>query len=105
MEFKNSNELLDHALRELQTAVTENKQEVTIVLEEYFDGDSKAMLEIVEKLEIKSITERLREEFSDFSIKSRVECGHLSSIITFKTGPCDIRYKLIWKLELIPKEA
>lgn len=102
--FKNSSELLDCALREFQAAVDGGKSEVEIMLKEYFSGDIADMQKIVEELEIKEIVEILREEFSEYDIKSRVGGGHLNWVISKKNAPCELDYQLVWKSVLTKKE-
>lgn len=102
--WQNSTELLEYALRELQVAVKDNRQEVRIVLREGFDGDLDEIREICDRLEIKVITDRLRKEFTDYNIKSVVgKEGHLKMILSFENGPCDIYYPLVWTLTLRKK--
>ncbi len=102
--FKNSNELLDYALRELQVAVENNKVEVKIVLDEYFKGEKKEIAKFADKVGIKTMTQTLREKFSDYDVKSRVgKESKFNAIITYKSGPCDIFHQLIWTLTLQKK--
>lgn len=104
--FRNSTELLDYALRELQVAVEQNKGTVEIKLEEYFQNAENKMRQFCNKFEIKTITELLREEFEDYDIKSIIELkGHLTGIITFSRGPCSLHYPLIWRLTLRKKAS
>ena len=102
--FKNSNELLEYALRELQVAVKENKSQVEILLEEYFPNDTNKVREYCDELEIKTITEILREEFKNYYIRSTVESkGDLKAVLTFAEGPCKIFYTIVWTLTLRKK--
>ena len=41
--FKNSNELLEYALRELQVAIERNKVQVEIILKERFPNDTASV--------------------------------------------------------------
>ena len=101
--FKNSSELLDCALREFQAAIDGGKSEVKIVVQEWFSGDFDEMKKLGDDLEIKEIVELLREEFSGYNIKSRLEKSHLSGVITFKDAPCSLMYELVWKNVLTKK--
>ncbi len=102
--FKNSNELLEYALRELQVAVKENKSQVEILLKESFPNDTNRVRKYCDGLEMKTITEILREEFKNYDIRSTVESkGYLKAIITFERGPCEKFYPLVWKLTLRKK--
>lgn len=102
--FKNSTELLDHAFRELQVAIKNNKIQVEILLNERFSTNSNTVKKYCDELELKTITEILREEFSDYNIKSLVESkGYLQGVITFEKGPCVMFYPLVWKLTLRKK--
>ena len=104
--FRNSTELLDYALRELQVAVEQNKGRVEIELEEYFQDDESKIKQFCNKFEIGTITELLREEFKDYDIKSIVKLkGHLKGIITFSRGPCSLHYPLVWVLTLRNKKS
>ena len=104
MLWKNSSELLEHAFRELQVAVKENKPEVEIRIQEHFSGDIKETGKIVDRLEMRTITELLREEFSQYEIKSRVGTkGKLNGILSCKDSPCVLFYPLVWELTLQKK--
>ena len=99
--WQNSIELLEYALRELQTAVESNKTSVEIMLDEYFLGDMERIKEIVDNLKLKEITATLLEKFNDYEIKSRVgQDGCFKAILTFKNAPCAIFYPLKWNLIL-----
>ena len=105
MLWKNSSELLEHALRELQVAVQENKTKIEILIQKRFSGDVEAISRIAEKLEMKAITETLREEFSEYELKSRLGTkGELNAILTFKDEPCSLFYPLVWELNLQKKQ-
>lgn len=93
----NSNELLDYALRELQVAANTNKKSIEIILLQDFNGDIK---ELCDTLKIKEITEKLRAEFNDYTIKSRVVRRNFSALITYVNGPCDLLYQVVWVLTL-----
>ena len=103
--FKNSNELLDYSLREIQVAVSSNEGEVKIVLDECFKGEKKDIVKLTNELKMKEITEKLREKFSDYTVRSIVGPESLNAIITYKTGPCDILYRLVWTLTLQKKAS
>jgi len=104
--FRNSTELLDYALRELQVAVEQNKEIVEIMLKEHFECNDNKTRSFCDKFEIKTITELLREEFEDYDIKSVVELkGYLTGIITFSNGPCSLNYPLVWILTLRKKAS
>lgn len=60
---KNSTELLDYALRELQVAVEEKKGSVDIILIDECPRDIDKMQDLVEKLEIPAISEMLKPIF------------------------------------------
>lgn len=102
--WQNSVVLLDYALRELQVAILHNTKKVEIVLENYFTGDVNSMRKLSDNLEIKTITEILREEFTNYEIRSIVgQKGQLNSIITFSHAPCVLSYPLVWELILQKK--
>lgn len=101
--FKNSNELLDYALRELEVAVANNKMEVKIVLDENFQGDKNEIYKFVDKLDIKTITQTLREKFNNYDVKSIVNTDFFNVIITYKNAPCAFVYPLVWTLTLKKK--
>ena len=102
--FKNSTELLDHAVREVKEAVDNNAPEVVILLKEHFQNSTSEVQKYCDALEVKTITEILREEFKDYDIKSSVEIeGDLKGIITFEKGPCMLFYPLVWNLILHKK--
>ena len=106
--WKNSNELLDYAIRELQKAMKENEEKVEIKIEltDCFTGNSKQDIKkFADKLKIKEATEKLREQYVNYTIRSRVQGGDLNAIISFKSAPCEIAYKLFWELILLKKEA
>lgn len=102
--FKNSNELLEYALRKLQVAVNENKSQVEILLKERFPNDTNKVREYCDNLELKTITEILREEFKNYDIRSTVESkGYLKAILTFERGQCEMFFSLVWNLTLLKK--
>lgn len=102
--FKNSNELLEYALRELQVAIEKNKVQVEILLKERFPNDTASIRQYCDELEVKTITELLREEFKNYDIRSVVESkGDLQGVITFTKGPCIMAYLLVWVLTLRKK--
>ena len=102
--WKNSTELLDHALRELRVAIKKDQNQVEIRLSDNFLNDTKVVKKYCDELELKIITEMLREEFNHYDIKSVVEIkGDLKGIITFERGPCTIYYPLVWRLTLRKK--
>ena len=101
--WQNSTELLDYALRELQVAVANNKQMVEIVLSQAFPNDYKKVKELCDTLEIKTITELLREELCEYEIRSEVATEDFSMNFMFVKGPCEFYYKLLWKLTLRKK--
>lgn len=102
--FESSNELLDYALQKLQVAVESNQKEVNIVLDEYFKGEKKEIKKFANQLDIKTITQMLREKFSDYDVKSIVGTeSKFNAIITYKTAPCDIFHCLVWILTLQKK--
>ena len=102
--WKNSTELLDYALRELRVAIKKGKRQVEIILDDNFLNDTKVVKKYCDELELKTITEMLREEFDDYNIKSVVKSkGDLKGIITFERGPCAMYYPLVWRLTLRKK--
>ena len=101
--WKNSTELLDYALREIKEAIKQERTKIRIVLEECYTDEREKVLQYCEKLELKTITEILREEFENYTIKSVVASEDLNAIITFKRAPCAIFYSLIWTLTLQKK--
>ena len=101
--WKNSTELLDYALRELQVAIYNGKKEVEIVLKEHCKKDIEQVKEIDNRLEIQTLTEMLREKFYNYDIKSVVGLGHLNFAIKHMDTPCDLFYPIVWKLILQKK--
>ena len=103
---KKSKELLDMALRELHTAINEGKEEVELVLREDFTGDQKKIQEFSDKYELKKVTEKLREEFANYELKS-VICAepNFMAFVCFEKGPCKkvANRSLRWKLSLRAK--
>ena len=81
-----------------------NELEVEILLEESFIDDTAIVRRYCDNLEVKTITELLREEFKDYNIRSVVKSkGYLQGIITFSEGPCVMSYPLVWTLTLLKK--
>lgn len=75
-------------------------------MKDTFPNDSNRVREFCEKLEIKTITEMLREEYKNYDIKSVVQSkGFLKGIITFNRGPCSLHYPLVWVLTLRKKAS
>ena len=108
MMWTNSNELLEHALRELHKAMENNKQEVVILLKNAFIGDDAKMREVGEQLEIRAITGKIREKFSNYEIKSTIGLkGNFSCAVSFgnmgKIESCVFAYPLEWHLTLRKK--
>ena len=102
--FKDSSELLEYALRKLQVAIEKNEVQVEILLDERFPNDTNSVKKYCDELEVKTITELLREEFKNYDIRSVVESkGYLQGIITFTKGPCIMAYPLVWILTLQKK--
>ena len=102
--FGSSNELLEYVLRELQVSIKENQSQVEILLKERFPNDTDRVREYCDTLELKTITEILRGEFKNYTIKSTVESkGYLKAILTFERGPCEMFYPLVWVLTLQKK--
>ena len=99
--WKNSTELLDYALRELEKAIEKDEREVKIVVDKFFTSDMD-FKESIQKWELKTITEILREEYSNYTIKSTVKNERLSMILTLKTG-CTLYYPLVWILTIAKK--
>lgn len=105
---KKSNKLLDIALRELKTAIEENKKEVEITLVEKFSGNKEKAEKISKKYEMKSITEILRRKFKGYEIKSEIyKKLNLLAITSFKNKPCAtvVSYLLVWKLSFWKKQV
>lgn len=100
--WKDSTELLDYALREPEKAIENKTGNVKIILMNNFLGEKEDMIRIVEQLELKTITEMLREEYSGYNIRSEVETGTLRSVLTLRTG-CNLFYPLKWKLTIVKK--
>ena len=100
---KSSAELLDYALYEVQKAIFTSIDEVKIVLDSNFSGNFSKMWEFCDRLEIKAITELLREEFNTYEIKSEVDKGGITSVVTFEEGQCIFSFSLVWKLTLKKK--
>lgn len=103
---KKSKELLDMALRELNSAISEGKEEVKFILRKDFSGKQKNLQKFSDQHELKKVTMMLREEFSDYELKSEIY-GELNclAIVCFEKGPCKnvSSYSLIWKLSLQSK--
>ena len=78
--------------------------ELEILLSESFPNDTTEVQKYCETLQLKNITETLREEFNNYNIKSIVKSkGNLTTILTFKKGPCTMFYPLVWCLTLQEK--
>lgn len=92
---KDSNELLDIALRKVEEAVKSNLLTVEIMIRECFSGSSEEMKKICEQLELKTITELLREEFSEYEIKSIIRQRNRIGIISTQNAPCSMFYALV----------
>ena len=102
--WKNSEELMDFARKKLKEAIEKKEFEVEIVLSDSFPADTSEVQLRCESLKMKKITESLREEFSNYNIKSIVKSkGKLNAILTFKKGPCALFYPLVWCLTLQEK--
>ena len=102
--FKNSTELLQYALRELQVAIEEDKKEVEITLSSAFSRDVSEMTKVNQKLEIGIVAELLRKVYADYYIKSIIG-PKLNSCITIKLPqvPNLTYYPIVWKLSLQKK--
>ena len=99
--WRNSSELLDYAFRELQVAMEDDKQEVEIVLHEDFEDDLNKIKKLCDSLNIKTITNELREKFDNYAIRSEVFTKkNWEYILTYTLGNCSfcVRYPLVWKL-------
>ena len=100
---KKSKELLDMALRELHSAINEGKEEVELVLKKEFSGKQEDLQKFSNKYELKKVTELLREEYSDYEIKSIIYGEpNCLAIVCFDKGPCRKigSYSIVWKLSL-----
>lgn len=104
--FKNSTELFEHAIRELQNAIENNNQEVEILLDKNFSNNSKKFGKFCKKFETQRITDVIREKFPDYEIKSVIfgRCNFMA-ITSFEKKPCNTvaSYSLIWKFTLQKK--
>jgi len=102
--FKNSIELLDYALRELQVATKENKHQVEIILSECSQSDVNEIIKLSQKLEVNSVIELLRKEYNDYSIQSMVGPKGNSEIrVKFLQFPNVTYCPIVWKLSLQKK--
>lgn len=103
---KKSKQLLDMARRELHTVISERKEEVELVLRKEFSGDQTELQKFSDKYELKKVTEKLREEFANYELKSII-CAepNLMAFVCFEKGPCKkvTSRSLIWKLSLRAK--
>ena len=102
--WTNSNELLEHALRELKDAIANNKQEVEIILQDDFKGDINKVIQLVTNLEIRKLTEILRKEFPDYIIKSVTDKSKSFELVKCRMRkPCEFAYPIVWRLTLQKK--
>lgn len=109
--FKDSNELLDHAFRQVEETLNKGERFVEIALGEFSDSNEKSnekdILEVANKLGIKFITEGLRKKYSCYDIKSRVfESSGVNQIISFERG-CNFnsKHSFKWELTFSKKQA
>jgi len=101
---KFSNELMEFARSRIKMAIEKKEWEVEIILSESFPNDTIEVQKHCETLQLKNITEALRKEFNNYNIKSIVKSkGNLTTILTFKKGPCALFYPLVWCLSLQEK--
>lgn len=102
--FRNSTELLDYALRELQVAIEENKKEVEITLSSAFSRDINEIAKVNQKFQISAVAEVLRNAYKDYYVKSIVG-PEINSEITIKLPnvPAITYYPIVWKLSLQKK--
>lgn len=97
-------ELRQKALNKVAEAIKEQATEVKILLSKGFTNNTASVKDCCEKLEIKQITELLRERFSEYQIKSSVASeGHLTGVLTFSSGPCTLVYPLVWTITISKK--
>jgi len=85
---KNSKELLELALRELQVAIEKNESKVEIILSKRFPNSTSNIKRFCNMLELQDVTNSLIEKFKDYNITSVVTTNGLL---------------LIWILELRKK--
>ena len=102
--FKNSSELLDCALRELQIAIKEGRKEVEIILSDAYEGNVNGIINLDEKLNVMVVAEILRMQYSNYSIKSVVGPKLTSEIrIKLPQIPTMTYYPIVWTLSLQKK--
>ena len=76
----------------------------TFTLKSHFGGDSKQLYNFVNDYGIKEITDKLREKYPNYHIKSEVRKSTLSGVLTYNKGPCDRFYKLVWELTITKRK-
>lgn len=102
--FNDSNELLDHALRELQLAVEEEMTEVEIVLSYANEGKVNKIMNSHEKLNVMKVTELLRLQYPEYYIKSIVGPKLTKQmVIEIPKISKVIYYPIVWRLSLQKK--
>lgn len=102
--FKNSSELLDCALRELEIAIEEDKKEVEIILSDVHESKTKEIINLHEKLNVMVVAELLRMQYPNYAIKSIVG-PKLTTQISIKIPQVQTitYYPIVWKLSLRKK--
>lgn len=101
--FESSIELLDFALRELQSVVEKGENKVVVVLEKLVaDTTMENLQKVDKKFELKTITEILREEseFKEYTIKSALDYK-FKAHIWLRNQPAPSYYDIIWTLTLL----
>jgi len=101
--FKNSNELLDYAIREIQVAVKKKKSKVEIVLMKQCASNSRRIKRCCNNLEIEKNTHVLNEKFKDYDIKGNVKLEKIGTLTRLKSGQIEFTYPLTWILVLRKK--
>ena len=102
--FRNSTELLEYALRELQVAIAEERKEVEITLNDAFSGDINEVFKLSRNLEVMAVAELLRKVYNEYYIKSIIGPKVTSEItIKFPQLPAKTYYPIVWKLILQKK--
>lgn len=101
--FKNSNELLEYALREIQVAVRKNKPKVEIILKKYCSSNAKSVKRYCKELGLEEIIQALNKEFENYNINGTVELAKIATVRRLKEGSIEFVYPLTWILILRKK--
>lgn len=59
--------------------------------------------DVVKQYDIRGITDKLREKYPDYHIKSTVSKGQFRGSITWDNAPCSLFYEIIWEVTVTKK--